>query len=428
MKKILLTVIVLPVFVLSGCIGEEAPEAYLDIVAVDKEFPAAGGAGEVVISTSGAEISAVSDRSWLTVDGADAASVRFTVGQSNEEFSRTANITISADGVSQVVNIVQMGAILSVGDEPLEMDAGGGEIAIECYSNIAEIKVEIDQDWLSYTVENSTVVLSAGPNLEGEDLTATVSVGGTWKDPVRITVTQPMVTIFEQRTLAFSRDEDAVELQKTEFYDEMEQGLTVSASDEWITYNMETSTVSVTENTSGAARSGSISFINADGKTVQTITVSQLMYCYSYFLGDWKFRYSTADGGSVIEEDVVLEENADGTGYVMSGLEYDIELGYDEEAGKLTMVFQYVGMSGDRYVFVCARTSGGTYSWTEGYGLDLIFSMSEDAPELEAVDNGAWTAAEDPVTGFGFYAFADNPPAGSGGYIVRYQFVLGMTR
>ena len=394
MKKILLTVIVLPVFVLSGCIGEEAPEAYLDIVAVDKEFPAAGGAGEVVISTSGAEISAVSDRSWLTVDGADAASVRFTVGQSNEEFSRTANITISADGVSQVVNIVQMGAILSVGDEPLEMDAGGGEIAIECYSNIAEIKVEIDQDWLSYTVENSTVVLSAGPNLEGEDLTATVSVGGTWKDPVRITVTQPMV----------------------------------SASDEWITYNMETSTVSVTENTSGAARSGSISFINADGKTVQTITVSQLMYSYSYFLGDWKFRYSTADGGSVIEEDVVLEENADGTGYVMSGLEYDIELGYDEEAGKLTMVFQYVGMSGDRYVFVCARTSGGTYSWTEGYGLDLIFSMSEDAPELEAVDNGAWTAAEDPVTGFGFYAFADNPPAGSGGYIVRYQFVLGMTR
>ena len=386
MKKILLTVIVLPVFVLSGCIGEEAPEAYLDIVAVDKEFPAAGGAGEVVISTSGAEISAVSDRSWLTVDGADAASVRFTVGQSNEEFSRTANITISADGVSQVVNIVQMGAILSVGDEPLEMDAGGGEIAIECYSNIAEIKVEIDQDWLSYTVENSTVVLSAGPNLEGEDLTATVSVGGTWKDPVRITVTQPMVTIFEQRTLAFSRDEDAVELRKTEFYDEMEQGLTVSASDEWITYNMETSTVSV------------------------------------------KFRYSTADGGSVIEEDVVLEENADGTGYVMSGLEYDIELGYDEEAGKLTMVFQYVGMSGDRYVFVCARTSGGTYSWTEGYGLDLIFSMSEDAPELEAVDNGAWTAAEDPVTGFGFYAFADNPPAGSGGYIVRYQFVLGMTR
>lgn len=38
----------------------------------------------------------------------------------------------------------------------------------------------------------------------------------------------------------------------------------------------------------------------------------------------------------------------------MSGLEYDIELGYDEEAGKLTMVFQYVGMSGAKYVYVCA--------------------------------------------------------------------------
>lgn len=182
------------------------------------------------------------------------------------------------------------------------------------------------------------------------------------------------------------------------------------------------------ENTSGAARSGSISFVNADGKTVQTITVSQLMYSHSYFLGEWKFRYSTSDGGTVIEKDVTLSENEDGTGYIMSGLEYDIELGYDEEAGKLTMVFQYVGMSGAKYVYVCARTSGGTYSWTEGYGLDLIFSMSDDSPELEAVDNGVWTAAEDPVTGFGFYAFADSPPSGSGGYIVRYQFVLGLTR
>lgn len=350
-------------FALSGCVSEESPEAYLEIVSVDKEFSAAGGAGEVVISTSAKDISAVSDKSWLTVDGADATSVRFTVGQSDNEFSRTANITISA-----------------------------------------------------------------GPNLEGRDLSATVSVGGTWKDPIKITVTQPMVTIFEQRTLAFSKDEGSEELLKTEFYDEVGQGLTASPSDEWITYNGETASVSVLENTSGAARSGSISFVNADGKTVQTITVSQLMYSHSYFLGEWKFRYSTSDGGTVIEKDVTLSENEDGTGYIMSGLEYDIELGYDEEAGKLTMVFQYVGMSGAKYVYVCARTSGGTYSWTEGYGLDLIFSMSDDSPELEAVDNGVWTAAEDPVTGFGFYAFADSPPSGSGGYIVRYQFVLGLTR
>ena len=147
-----------------------------------------------------------------------------------------------------------------------------------------------------------------------------------------------------------------------------------------------------------------------------------------WVISSWKFRYSTSDGGTVIEKDVTLSENEDGTGYIMSGLEYDIELGYDEEAGKLTMVFQYVGMSGAKYVYVCARTSGGTYSWTEGYGLDLIFNMSDDSPELEAVDNGVWTAAEDPVTGFGFYAFADSPPSGSGGYIVRYQVVLGLTR
>ena len=229
MKKILSAIIV-SVFALSGCVSEESPEAYLEIVSVDKEFSAAGGAGEVVISTSAKDISAVSDKSWLTVDGADATSVRFTVGQSDNEFSRTANITISADGASQVVNVVQMGAILSVDDEPLEIGAGGGEITIECYSNIAGIKVEIDRDWLSYTVENSTIVLSAGPNLEGRDLSATVSVGGTWKDPIKITVTQPMVTIFEQRTLAFSKDEGSEELLKTEFYDEVGQGFPVRLS------------------------------------------------------------------------------------------------------------------------------------------------------------------------------------------------------
>lgn len=73
-----------------------------------------------------------------------------------------------------------------------------------------------------------------------------------------------------------------------------------------------------------------------------------------WVISSWKFRYSTSDGGTVIEKDVTLSENEDGTGYIMSGLEYDIELGYDEEAGKLTMVFQYVGMSGAKYVYVCA--------------------------------------------------------------------------
>lgn len=167
---------------------------------------------------------------------------------------------------------------------------------------------------------------------------------------------------------------------------------------------------------------------DVDGKFSLTAPQGGNLSFRIWVISSWKFRYSTSDGGTVIEKDVTLSENEDGTGYIMSGLEYDIELGYDEEAGKLTMVFQYVGMSGAKYVYVCARTSGGTYSWTEGYGLDLIFNMSDDSPELEAVDNGVWTAAEDPVTGFGFYAFADSPPSGSGGYIVRYQFVLGLTR
>ena len=133
MKKIIYAIFAGVLLVAVSCVEEESPETYLQIVQSDIDFDAAGGSGEILISTNAASVGATSDKSWVTVEGTSSESVRFSVASSDREFSRVADITITADGVSQTVTISQMGLIFDIASDELsdglEIAATGGSVS-----------------------------------------------------------------------------------------------------------------------------------------------------------------------------------------------------------------------------------------------------------------------------------------------------------
>ena len=203
MKKIIYTIFAGVLLVAVSCVEEESPETYLQIVQSDIDFDAAGGSGEILISTNAASVEASSDKSWVTVDGTSSESVRFTVSSSDKEFSRVANLTITADGVSQEVTISQMGLIFDITSDELsdglEIAAAGGSVSFT-YSTTGEepvITIPETDNWLSCTVADGTVTLSAEANLSGADRSTEVSVAAGWKT-MSLSVSQARVPLLEQ--------------------------------------------------------------------------------------------------------------------------------------------------------------------------------------------------------------------------------------
>ena len=293
MKKIIYAIFAGVLLVAVSCVEEESPETYLQIVQSDIDFDAAGGSGEILISTNAASVEASSDKSWVTVDGTSSESVRFTVSSSDREFSRVANLTITADGVSQEVTISQMGLIFDITSDELsdglEIAAAGGSVSFT-YSTTGEepvITIPETDNWLSCTVADGTVTLSAEVNLSGADRSTEVSVAAGWKT-MSLSVSQARVPLLEQTEFEFSRDAGSQTVSTTE-YVSADIEWSVLANDEWITVEKTPEGISFSfgENTTGELRTGTISMLDADNNVMETVTVSQRIYSYRFFLGTW---------------------------------------------------------------------------------------------------------------------------------------------
>ena len=229
MKKIIYAIFAGVLLVAVSCVEEESPETYLQIVQSDIDFDAAGGSGEILISTNAASVGASSDKSWVTVDGMSSESVRFTVSSSDREFSRVANLTITADGVSQEVTISQMGLIFDITSDELsdglEIAAAGGSVSFT-YSTTGEepvITIPETDNWLSCTVADGTVTLSAEVNLSGADRSTEVSVAAGWKT-MSLSVSQTRVPLLEQTEFSFSLDIVQI-LSSAEIFNGLEGGI-----------------------------------------------------------------------------------------------------------------------------------------------------------------------------------------------------------
>ena len=394
---------------LAGCSKEEAEETYLRIERSDVDFSAAGGTGEILISTNAASVSAVSGKDWLTITSENTESVLFSVAESGDEFSRVASVTITAGGVSQEVTVSQMGVIFDIGADrisDLSLAPEGETLTIPYSTNSGTPQVTLsDNSWLTAGVDSENIILTAGRNNSKEERSVSVTIAAGWKT-LELTVSQDRIYYFLQESFSFSKDAvTGYEIEPTESLSGI--GWTVSSDSDWITAEKTSGgnlSFTLASNESGATRSGKIK---------------------------WTL-YSNDELGPVR---AVFQENVPGESYTM--LIEDSMLGafplyvtYDSSTASLNLKAQYVslleGLIPGYYFWWCA-TYGEYVTWAEEAGMDMVYNMDDKNPELVCESDGEY--GED-ITGFSLYVFSSQQASSSNvvGYWSLFTSMTKLTR
>lgn len=113
---------------------------------------------------------------------------------------------------------------------------------------------------------------------------------------------------------------------------------------------------------------------------------------YDTFLGDYRTSFWVVNNSSFSRIPVTIKEKKRYQSYTLSGLAFDVELGYSKNSGQLTMLFQHVGSyQGNPVYFFPWDSDQGFVALTTAVGFDIV-KISEDpaALTLQFFDNGAW--------------------------------------
>lgn len=116
---------------------------------------------------------------------------------------------------------------------------------------------------------------------------------------------------------------------------------------------------------------------------------------YDLFAGDYTLYYRPSQGKdgnvSYATADVTLTPNADGTGYVLSGLNdnFTVNLTYNKSKGCLEMNSQIVGKIGSNNVWLCAWSlaGGGSLTWATQAGMVTVWNQDREHPEFGFTSN-----------------------------------------
>ena len=277
--------------------------------------------------------------------------------------------------------------------------------------------------------ESGKIIFSAQTNLSGAARSTTVRIVASWK-AVELTVSQDMVPRLDTRECSFYRDAVQEFVNTTQCASSMVWSVSTDAS--WITVEKTSDgaiSLSVSENTSGANRSGEVYMLNAGGDVVETISISQKMWSYNFFLGQWTLNSSDANVPVIFEEDV-YEESYIMYVYDESFGSFPIFVTYDGETATMNMKTQYVDeLTGliDGYYFWWCGAFGTSLTWSTDAGMNMVFNMNEESQALECEDDGTYSSA---VEGFLLYVFSSETPTTNNveGYWARFRGLTAFTR
>lgn len=398
MKKYIYLLMAVCTLAFAGCNDDDDPAApVLEIVTSDIGFDAAGGTGTITLKSTDA-FSAVSDKGWLTITGTTATAINYSVAESPEALQRSANITVSAGSQRKSITILQQGAIFSVGTEPVSVDPTGKSPTVIAYDTSMQSAPEVTipenaTEWLSASVADGKITLNSVLNYTGERSTI-ITVTQGWK-PVEITVKQDMVDLVDTKQIALDREAADIVVTPTEYLALVSATWDVKTDDDWITLTKEADkfTVSLTENTSGALRNGSVKVVSGEGAELLSIPVSQKIYSYKFFIGNWALVYG--EGDAVLAK-ISADPNGSKDSYRMSLAGFDVVVGYEDRgaAAVLTIVSQsigrynYDGGQADISLFP-TTTSGSNFSTAKGIGYDCIYVLNQGNDMLIPQANAA---------------------------------------
>lgn len=134
----------------------------LQVVSSDLVFMPTGGSAECVLNVSGASVE--SNASWCQAS-VSGTKVNVTVGEWGELVSRYAVLTLTRNGESVQVNVIQYGVSLGgIEVEPsVHVDGAGGSLNYPCSANAA-VSVSSNVDWLTASVTEGQLTLAVSPN------------------------------------------------------------------------------------------------------------------------------------------------------------------------------------------------------------------------------------------------------------------------
>lgn len=437
MKRIyyIISALFLAAAVFTGCSKDEIEEKYLDVIESDVDFQASGGTGVISLSTNADRVIASSNEYWLRITSASPEAVEFEVSDHSGEFSRAARISVYGGGITRQIVVSQMGVVFAIGSEDIEdgiiINPEGGQTEIAYSLNSSSVpKIYIADSWLEAGVDESgKIIFSAQTNLSGAARSTTVRIVASWK-AVELTVSQDRVPLLDTKEFAFDRDAVQEIVNTTQWAASMEWSVSTDAS--WITVEKTSDgaiSLSVSENTSGANRSGEVYMLNAGGDVVETISISQKMWSYNFFLGQWTLNSSDGNVPVIFEEDV-YEESYIMYVYDESFGAFPIFVTYDGETATMNMKTQYVAeLTGliDGYYFWWCGAFGTSLTWSTDAGMNMVFNMNEESQALECEDDGTYSSA---VEGFLLYVFSSETPTSNNveGYWARFRGLTAFTR
>ncbi len=212
-------------------LNQEAAEAHLAVEPASFQVPAESGAVQLNV-TANFNWSAVSDASWCvpaSQGGSGNGTLALNYDENTVTAERTAAVTISGNGLQQVVTVVQQAAapMLAINPEATEVPAEAGFFDFVIFANVPWT-AEADSAWLSVTPSgsgNGTLTANYAANPHSASRTGIITVNGQGLMPQQVSVVQHgtglgisepcsgMVRIFPNP----SRDEFIVEVNPAQF-------------------------------------------------------------------------------------------------------------------------------------------------------------------------------------------------------------------
>lgn len=399
MKKIAFCILMTVAALFAGCNDDETA-AILRVENTTASLSAEGGEGIIKITAS-PKVTAVSEKAWITINQSDvsATEIRFTVTKNTGLMSRTAQITIKDGGLTETVNITQFGAVFALGTNEITLGPNPEETRLAFSVNNSELpQISVAHPWLKVTIDGGELVLLPEVNIGLERVTS-VTLTTSWKS-VELLVTQDNIKFMKESSVEMYRSGRGAQAAVSgNDYLAGSTGWSTATSAFWITatpdYTNNQLLISLQENTTGSIRSGYVDIV-VEGVTVDRVTLTQEVFSYDYFLGEWKLNYYWGPLTIKLEEDVLNESYVwkynytDATG----DYEFNITVGY-WLTGNLSIDSQFVGTYQGNQTYIYAMdllTNGGIFFLATFTGFDLVFNRSESSPGFTIQDSGAYAS------------------------------------
>jgi hypothetical protein len=183
-----------------GCEGKEPKsDPKLTVEPLTIAFAQGGEAKTVKVTSTSAWTADVSGADWITTEKQKSGKeVTLTAAANTNEQARTGQVKITnTEGLSATISVSQAGLTpsLMVSPTTLAYTAEGGNKEVVVTANIAwevaDVEYEGDvEPWVTYTVDGTTVTVTAAPTTVFEARSATLVLTGTGNQTAEVEITQ----------------------------------------------------------------------------------------------------------------------------------------------------------------------------------------------------------------------------------------------